>query len=211
MKWLTLDWIKQHSRVDGINTCEDDLLEMYGDDSEQTVLNLINRSYEELIDIFGDVPKPLWVAALMLVEVDYTHRSPDAMNNMYAVRYSFDMKVKPYMKLASSPCDIPYQVFIIGSQIKILLEAELPDELKMEDVDFTVTVYNNDQKNVSQTYDKSECLMTTEGDYVVLVDSDDLGVGIYMVKMTFEIPDDDYASGFRKEVVKINPHVRVKG
>ena len=97
MKWLSIDYIKQHSRID--YDCEDGLLEMYGDSAEDTVLNVIARSYTEVIEHYGEVPKPLFVAALMLVEVDYNHRSPDAMNNMYAVKYSFDMKVKPYMKL----------------------------------------------------------------------------------------------------------------
>lgn len=99
MKWLTIDWIKQHSRID--IDCEDELLELYGEDAEETVLNLINRSYEEVMELWGAVPKPLYVAALMLVEVDYNHRSPDSINNMYAVKYGFDMKIKPYMKLAS--------------------------------------------------------------------------------------------------------------
>ena len=45
------------------------------------------------------MPAPLYVAALQLVEVNYVHRSPNSMNNLYAVKYSFDMKVKPYMKL----------------------------------------------------------------------------------------------------------------
>ena len=52
---------------------------------------------------------------------------------------------------------------------------------------------------------------TEDGDYVVLVDSNDLGIGVYMVRLTVQIPDTDYPSGFRKEVVKINPHVMVKG
>lgn len=100
MKWLTTDWIKQHSRID--IDCEDELLELYGEDAEETVLNLINRSYEEVMELWGTVPKPLYVAALMLVEVDYNHRSPDAINNMYAVKYGFDMKIKPYMKLTTN-------------------------------------------------------------------------------------------------------------
>lgn len=99
MKWLTIDWIKAHSRIDF--DCEDELLELYGEDAEETVLHLINRSYEEVMELWGTVPKPLYVAALMLVEVDYNHRSPESMNNMYAVKYGFDMKIKPYMKLAS--------------------------------------------------------------------------------------------------------------
>ena len=100
MKWLTLDYIKQHSRID--IDCEDELLELYGEDAEDTVLNLINRSYEEVMELWGSVPKPLYVAALMLVEVDYNHRSPDSINNMYAVKYGFDMKIKPYIRLSGS-------------------------------------------------------------------------------------------------------------
>jgi uncharacterized phage protein (predicted DNA packaging) len=99
MKWLTLEWIKLHSRIDF--DCEDDLLELYGDDAEQTVLNLINRSYDEVMETYGEVPKPLYVAALMLVEVSYTQRAPITQTNLYTVPYAFDMKVKPYMKLTN--------------------------------------------------------------------------------------------------------------
>lgn len=99
MKWLTLDWIKDHSRIDFDE--DDKVLELYGEDAEDTVLNIIGRSYTELIELYGEVPKPLWVAALMLVEVDYNHRSATAMRNMYDVRYGFDLRIKPYVKLAS--------------------------------------------------------------------------------------------------------------
>ena len=116
MRWLSLGWIKKHSRIDF--ECEDELLELYGDDAEDTVLNVIGRSYTEVVETWGEVPKPLWVAALMLVEVDYAHRSPVAMNNMYAVPYTFDMKVKPYMRLASSDEQIKNQGY--GKQCKNL-------------------------------------------------------------------------------------------
>ena len=43
MKWLSIDYIKQHSRID--YDCEDGLLEMYGDSAEDTVLNVIARDY----------------------------------------------------------------------------------------------------------------------------------------------------------------------
>lgn len=99
MKWLTLDWIKSHSRIDF--DCDDNTLTEYGEDAEETVLNLIGRSYEELIETYGRVPHPIFVCSLMLVEVDYNHRSPDSMNNLYTVPYSFDMKIKPYMRLTS--------------------------------------------------------------------------------------------------------------
>ena len=99
MKWLTLEWIKKHSRIDF--DCEDALLELYGESAEDTVMNAIARSYTEVIEHYGEVPKPLFVAALMLVEVSYTQRAPITQQNMYTVPYAFDMMVKPYIKLAS--------------------------------------------------------------------------------------------------------------
>lgn len=100
MKWLTLDWIRDHSRLLK-DEAENDILELYGDDAEQTVLNICNRSYEDIMETYGEVPKPLFVAALMLVEVAYTHRSPDTNQQLYLIPYTFDMKVKPYIKLAN--------------------------------------------------------------------------------------------------------------
>ena len=99
MKWLTLEWIKKHSHIDF--DCEDELLDLYGEDAEQTILNLIGRSFDDLIETYGEVPKPLYVAALMLVEVSYTQRAPITQTNLYTVPYAFDMKVKPYMKLTN--------------------------------------------------------------------------------------------------------------
>jgi len=36
-------------------------------------------------------------------------------------------------------------------------------------------------------------------------------VGSYLLKVTVQIPDTDYPSGYRKEVVNINPHISVRG
>lgn len=98
MKWLTLDYIKAHSRIDF--NCEDDLLTLYGESAEDTVLNVIDRTYDEVVSANGEVPAPLYHAALMLVEVAYTQRAPISQSNLYVVPYTFDMIVKPYMKLS---------------------------------------------------------------------------------------------------------------
>lgn len=102
MKWLTIDYIKQHSRID--YDCEDDVLQLYGESAEETVLNVIARTYDEVVEKFGTkekkVPATLIHASLMLVDLAYTQRSPISQQNMYTVPYAFDMMVKPYMKLA---------------------------------------------------------------------------------------------------------------
>lgn len=98
MKWLTIDYIKQHSRIDF--DCEDGLLELYGNAAEDALLNLCRRSMEDLMEKYGEVPAPLHVAALQLVENWYTNRVPDTALNLSSVPYAFDLLVKPYMRLS---------------------------------------------------------------------------------------------------------------
>ena len=210
MKWLTIDYIKQHSRIDFSD--EDSVLDLYGSAAEETVLNYLNRTYQELLEQYGEVPAPIRQATLLLVDHSYTQRSPASAQNMSIVPYSFDILVKPYMRLTGSAARGERVMnYTLGSQLKILIEAELPDGLKMLDVDFEVVVYNDDAKDKTKVYAKTDCILTDEGDYVVLVDSDELGVGTYMVKATFQIPDSDFPTGYRKEVVRINPNVKVTG
>lgn len=211
MKWLTLTKIKQQLRIEQDFTLEDELLTTYGESAEETVLNVCGRTYEDFISSYGAIPSDIVHATLMLVDLSYQHRTPASMQQMYAVPYSFDAKVKPYVRLATPADAVPDQEYIIGSDIKIAVDADLPDELTMEDVNFTVTVINNSKKDTSATYQKADCILTTDGSYVVLVDSETLGIGRYLAKATFFIPDTDYPGGTRKEVVRINPHVVVKG
>ena len=97
MKWLTLDYIKQHSRI--CCDCEDSLLELYGAAAEDTLLNHCNTTYDDLLTEYGEVPAPLYQASLMLTDIGYTYRSPVSPTNTSIIPYTFDILVKPYMKL----------------------------------------------------------------------------------------------------------------
>jgi len=99
MKFLTLDLIRDHSRLLK-DESEDNLLELYGKAAEDAVLNIINRSYTEVIEKYGEVPSGLYIAALMQVEASYVHRSAVSPQNLYNVP-GFSIHVKPYIKLAS--------------------------------------------------------------------------------------------------------------
>ena len=205
MKFLTLDYIKQQLRIDWSE--EDTLLDEYGKAAEDTLLNLLNRSYHDLLESYGEVPAPLVQAAMLLVGESYQHREPSSAQNLSSV----DLLIKPYMRLTSEPCGIRQQIVTLGSQEKILITSELPDDLTMQDVDFSVEVMNAEAKDKKKTFDKADCILTDEGDYVVIIDTDDYGIGMLMVKVTFQIPDADFPSGFRKSVVRINPHITIKG
>ena len=101
MKYITLEYIKSHSRIDELreNLRETDLVTLYAESAEQTVLNYLNRSLEDLIDNYAEVPAPVMHATLMLVDLSYMQRSPISVQNLYTVPYTFDVLLKPYMIL----------------------------------------------------------------------------------------------------------------
>lgn len=211
MKWLTLSIIKAQLRIEPDFHDEDVILESYGEAAEDTLQNFISRPYQDIVESFGNVPQPLVQASLMLVDVSYQHRSPISVTNISMVPYTFDLLVKPYMRL-TSPDESDMQTVTLGSDVKIEFTADLPDDMKLSDINFSVKVINMNDKDKEQIYQKDDCIMTDEGrKYVVLVDSDDLGIGVLMLRLTVFIPDTDYQSGTRKEVIKINPHIKVTG
>ena len=105
MKFLTIDKIKQQLRLDC--TCEAELLEAYGNSAETTLAAYIGfmdennvPSVDKMLEAYGGtMPEPLVQAALMLVDTSYQFRSPVSAQNMSVVPYSFDLLVKPYVKL----------------------------------------------------------------------------------------------------------------
>lgn len=101
MKWLQLEQIKAQLRIEPDFTDEDELLEMYGESAEETLLQYLNRTYEDIIEVYGKIPAPLRHASLMLVDTSYQYRSPVSAQNMSIVPYTFDILVKPYMRLTS--------------------------------------------------------------------------------------------------------------
>lgn len=97
MKFLTLELIKEHLRIDG--EFEDSLLEFFGESAEDTLFKTIGVTYEQFIDEVGEMPKSLVNAALMLVDVRYQYRGPGDKMPLSIIPYGFDILVKPYVKL----------------------------------------------------------------------------------------------------------------
>lgn len=211
MKFLTLEQIKAQCRIEEDFTLEDSKLTLYGDSAEQVVFNYCRRQYEDFISEYGAIPQDVVHAALLLVTASYEHNAAVSMQNLSMVPYGFDMLVKPYMRLTDGDTT-DVQTVTLGSDVKIEFTAELPEGLLLKDVDFTLKVINMSEKDVAIDITKADCIETDEGkNYVALVDSDDLGIGTLMLRLTVYIPDTDYQSGTRKEVIKINPHIKIVG
>ena len=94
--------MKAQCRIEQDFHDEDDVLELYGDVAEETVLNALNRNYENVMEMWGKVPAPVVQASLMLVDLSYQHRATVSPQNMYIVPYTFDLMIKPYMRLTDN-------------------------------------------------------------------------------------------------------------
>lgn len=97
MNIITLDEIKQHCRID--ENYEDDLLILYGESAEELVLNLCERSLDNLVETYGKIPANIKQACLMLVAHSANRREPVSMQNLYSVPYTLEALIKPYMIL----------------------------------------------------------------------------------------------------------------
>lgn len=107
MKWLTFELIKAQLRLDDQQAAlERSLLELYGDAAEETVLALTCRTEASLRTIGGgSIPSRIIQASLMLVDLSYKERSPVSSQNMSSVPYTFDLLIKPYMRLSGNDND----------------------------------------------------------------------------------------------------------
>ena len=96
MTIITLEEIKANSRIEG--NAEDTLLESLGEAAEVTVLNLIERTKEDIEAEFGKVPAPIRQAILMYADHLYNHRGIVNPTALYNVPYSIDAMIKPYIR-----------------------------------------------------------------------------------------------------------------
>ena len=96
MKWMNINYLKQHSRID--YDCEDALLEQYGTAAEGFCLDRMGRTYENLLDIYGEIPARLYECVQLLVDNMYQYRTMVSMNNMSIVPYTFESMIANFMR-----------------------------------------------------------------------------------------------------------------
>ena len=98
MKWLTMELMKAHLRIDSFD--EDELLVKYAESAESLLLQWLGRTYDDLLDTYGEVPPPVVHASLLLVDNWFKHRSPTTSQHLSDVPYgNIDTLIQPYMIL----------------------------------------------------------------------------------------------------------------
>ena len=104
LKWLTLDAIHQHCRIDF--NCEDAELLQMGMAAEQSILDLTRRTFANIIDTYGRIPDPLFNASLLMVQSLYKNRDAEEQRDSKQIAFGLEYMVKNYMCLTlSSPIE----------------------------------------------------------------------------------------------------------
>ena len=100
LRWLTLEGIKQQLRIEQDFHEEDEWLEGAGEAAEYAILGVLNRSYENLYEVYGHIPAPVRQASLMLVASLYKDREKDLVQEVHNNK-TFALMLKPCIRLAS--------------------------------------------------------------------------------------------------------------
>lgn len=98
MKYLTLDYIRSHSRLNF--NCDDAELELIGKAAEEIVLHYLNRTLDDLKESNGgEVPASVIEATLCIVDNNYQHRGVSTQATQNSVLWGVDSMLKPFMIL----------------------------------------------------------------------------------------------------------------
>lgn len=96
---------------------------------------------------------------------------------------------------------------IIGTEFKVLVEIEPVDNVRMSDMEFSCRFYT--QLNRPKTITKSDMIKVDDNSYIALVDTTGMREGALRNRMTVDIPDKDFADGYRREIVDVGAGTRI--
>lgn len=100
LRFLTLDQIKAHLRIDGDEY--DQELELYAESTEEEALSYMERTYESLIEDYGKVPAPIIKACLLRIGTAFKYHEDVTDRTLYRVPYAWEgilIRYKPKNKI----------------------------------------------------------------------------------------------------------------
>lgn len=96
---------------------------------------------------------------------------------------------------------------IIGTEFKVLVEIEPVDDVHMADMEFTCQFYTRLNNPLEVT--KEQMIKVNEDSYIALVDTTGMSAGTLRNRITVDIPDKDFADGYRREVVDVEVGTKI--
>lgn len=99
------------------------------------------------------------------------------------------------------------QIVFLGTELKLNVSIAKLDEFTMDDYDFNIEVYCSAKRIITKT--KEDAIRIDENNYVILIDSAELGAGDVKCKITAYIPDYDFPDTLRTEIVGVDAGVTI--
>jgi len=99
MNIITLAELKAHLRIEEDDDLEDELLSKYGEAAEKSVEHMLNRTWADIYDTYGEVPADLQCAILSLAAHLYKNREPISSLAQNHIPYQFKSLITPYVRL----------------------------------------------------------------------------------------------------------------
>lgn len=87
----------------------------------------------------------------------------------------------------------------LGSEIKINIHILPIQNYSMADYDWFIELFTKSNSIVKKQ--KGECIRRDNDNYIVILDTNDVGDGVLRFRLTAFIPDLDFDDGLRTEVV----------
>lgn len=95
----------------------------------------------------------------------------------------------------------------IGTELKLNIHIEPIGDITMDDYDFEVEAYCSSKRPV--VIQKSNAIRIDSDNYVVVIDTNVVGVGDLKCKVTAQVPDGDLPDLLRTEVVCIETGINI--
>lgn len=112
--------------------------------------------------------------------------------------------------MAQSTNEFPY----IGTELVINVNIEPTGNYHMSDYDFEIVAFCTEEKLKAYKKGDWDCQPVDDDNYVILLDTTDVGPGKLKLIVTAYIPDDRFLSenndGLRTEVIPINTGIPIK-
>ena len=99
------------------------------------------------------------------------------------------------------------EVFL-GTELKLNINIEPMESFTMDDYDWNVEVWTSTKRLM--VISKEQAIRIDNSNYVILIDTNELGAGDVKAKVTAYIPDFDFPDTTRTEVVGISLGIKVQ-
>lgn len=103
---------------------------------------------------------------------------------------------------------ISNNIIFLGTELKLNINIEPMGTTSMATYDFNIDVYTQ-SSNKHLIIEKADTKRVDDDNYVVIIDTEQIGAGRVMCKVTAYLPDGDFKDRNRKEIAVVDTGISI--